>query len=47
MASKPRKRWPLDVFLVAAVAWAGVASRLVAADPPFVIDLPGGGQLPG
>jgi hypothetical protein len=47
MASKPVKRWALNVFLVAAVAWAGIASRLVAADPPFVIDLPGGGQLPG
>ena len=47
MASKPLERWLLDVILVAAMAWAGTAGRFAAADPPFVIDLPGGGQLPG
>ena len=47
MASKPLTRWRLDVFLVAAVAWTGTASRFAAADSLFVIDLPGGGQLPG
>lgn len=47
MASKPVARWPLRVAVMLAIAWAGVASRLTAADPPFVLDLPAGGRLPG
>lgn len=47
MASKPFPRWPWRAAAFVAVAWAGMAAHVPAADPPFVLDLPGGGRLPG
>lgn len=47
MASKPVERWPLRVAMIMALASAVVADRSEAADPPFVLDLPAGGRLPG
>ena len=46
MASKILQRWPVVAALTALV-WAGATGRPGAAEPRFVIDLPGGGRLPG
>jgi len=47
MATKPVPRRPLRFAAFLAVAWAGMAGQPRAADPPFVLDLPEGGRLPG
>lgn len=47
MARKPFPRWSFQAALVVAAAWAAVAAPAPAADSAFVLDLPGGGRLPG
>ncbi|MFM7138425.1 MAG: PDZ domain-containing protein [Planctomycetota bacterium] len=52
MDSKPLSRWRIRVAVaLTAGAWAvallGTAAIASAADLPFVLDLPGGGRLPG